>query len=479
MIDFSTAKDAIDFLVDNIGVDANKYFVDLSGSGEPLLNFDLVKEIHSYCKKKSGEVGKEILVTFVTNGTLLDENKLNYLQNSDILFGFSLDGPKEINNDLRPLMNKEGTYDKVIESCEAIDRNRPLGFGVTLTGRHTNVKDIFLSLADLKLVDAISIKPVRALPDSQVAITKENIGEIKNSYKELASFLLDQTIENTTDYIYLLLNGEDTFGKYIKNVIFNRSVHYRCSAGRGKYSVDYNGDLYICPVGIGMEKFKIGNIYSEINEREQRKFDTYHVDNLKYCKECWAKYICGGQCYIVGETIYGDLEETHDVLCEYKKFLIQLSFYFIQRLKKEALDIYKQIYRFSAIKRFHSSSDAGAFCLTKLAEYSGIETSIDEIREFGKIDQSGISPVNLYKAAEQIGFEVKAAQAEPKHLTEELSLPAIAYIDNEGSSYHYYVIIKKICNDKITTVGPFGTSTYSIQDFCKIWSGVLFFLESR
>lgn len=105
---FTDAKKFIDLMIDTFPK-AGKYIVDPTGSGEPLLEIDLLLRIGEYCKKKSNTIKKEVLPMIVTNGTLLDSYTVSKIREAGILFGVSLDGDKK-RNDFFRLDNKGNMF---------------------------------------------------------------------------------------------------------------------------------------------------------------------------------------------------------------------------------------------------------------------------------------------------------------------------------------------------------------------------------
>jgi uncharacterized protein len=293
-IDLKTAKEAIDYLVYDFGKDGGTYKVDLTGSGEPLLRFDFIKEIKNYCEELSEKIGKRILVSLCTNGTLLTKEKSSYLKENLILYGVSVDGGEITNDSLRPYGNGQGSFEDIINNCREIENRDLLGFAVTLTGKYTNIKDIFLKLFKLHLADTISIKPIRLTPDNEYSINEDNIDQIKEGYNEFALFLIEETVKGNTEYLLSILKGADYFGKFLKRTIRNSKVIYRCSAGLDSFSVNYNGDAYICPVDLNDDAFKMGNIYDGIDQTKQKRLRQMYADNIRECQGCWARYLCAG-----------------------------------------------------------------------------------------------------------------------------------------------------------------------------------------
>jgi len=344
-ISFEVAKDAIDFLVYEFGADGGSYNVDLTGSAEPLLRFEFIKKIKQYCENLSEEIDKRILVSLCTNGTLLDKEKSSYLKQNRMLYGISIDGGQLVHNDLRSYQNGKNTYQDIIKNCQAIEDKKYLGFAVTLTGKHTKVKDIFLDLFNLDLAETISIKPIRLTPDSEYAINENNIDEIKDGYNELVLFLIEETIQGNVEYLYAIIKGADYFGKFLKRTIRNDRVIYRCSAGLSNFSVNHKGEIYSCAVELNNEAFKMGDIYSGIDKKEQQRLSLLYADNIDYCKGCWARYLCSGECFAMGYQIHQKMEQPYRVMCEYRKHLIRLSMYLWTKIREDNPGIFDAIAR--------------------------------------------------------------------------------------------------------------------------------------
>lgn len=146
-----SVKDAISYLEEFFASfpDAERYIVDLSGNGEPLLHLDLIFPIVEWCHRKQDQINKEVLPQLVTNGTLLSPTIAQSLQEKGILFGISLDGTKDNHDALRKDVDGRGTYAKIIENVRAIEHRDFIGCAVTLTSRHFSLADAFDELRDV------------------------------------------------------------------------------------------------------------------------------------------------------------------------------------------------------------------------------------------------------------------------------------------------------------------------------------------
>ncbi|MBD5131584.1 MAG: radical SAM protein [Clostridiales bacterium] len=204
---------------------ADRYIIDMSGAGEPLLHKELALQIAKYCNSLSDRYLREFLPTFVTNGVLLTPDTVKELQSAGILFGVSLDGTKENHDKNRIFHNGKGSYDVVTNNIKAIEHNDYVGLAMTYTDG--NLLESFLSMS--KLLPTISMKPVR-YTDGEL-----DIQAVCDRYDKLVKFLLDETLSGDKKYIYSVINGDDYFGKFLKRTLLGRNVYGRCDAGIGRF----------------------------------------------------------------------------------------------------------------------------------------------------------------------------------------------------------------------------------------------------
>lgn len=321
-IDYSVIIKFLDLCFESYP-DKEKYYVDLSGKGEPLLHLDMILKIKKYCVEKSNDINREILVSFVSNGTLLTKDISEILQKNGILFGVSLDGNKLIHDKHRKTKSNGNTYELIIDNVKNIKRHEYVGCATTLT------KDVFSLVDSLKELsetfNTIGYKPVRNCNES---FDNDTIDLWMKEYDKLAKFLLDETIKTNDKYIITLLNGDDYFGKYIKRLLLNQRCFIRCDGGLSRITLNDDKKIYICPAASGIEELCIGDINHIDNKRQQLIFDKQL--NKIYCFNCDVKYLCGGECLIEQYL----LNHNNVIMCKYKKHLILLAMYFTLRLKE-------------------------------------------------------------------------------------------------------------------------------------------------
>ena len=328
---------ALDFIENIINEFPNrdKYYVDLSGKGEPLLNLKTILEINNYCKDLSNKIKREILVSFVSNGTLLTKEIAKILQNNGILFGVSLDGDEHIHNLHRYDQKGNSTFNTIISNIKNIENKDYVGCAVTITKNSFDLLKTELNL--LNFFKTISVKPVRLCSAS---FDEKSLLEWKNEYNKLTKYLLDRAIENDFKLLFALLNGDDYFGKFIRRIILGERVLIRCDSGITRFSLDINGDVFICPASFCYDEFKIGingkliknNLVKIFNEQ----LENHEGDN------CAFRFLCGGECLIERKLN----KRNNSFMCSFKQHLILLAIYFSSSVYEKNIHSFNQIYKF-------------------------------------------------------------------------------------------------------------------------------------
>lgn len=334
---FEESKRFIDMVIDEYP-HAGKYIVDPTGSGEPLLNKDLLYQIGEYCKVKSNVLKREVLPMIVTNGTLLDKASVQELRDAGILFGVSLDGDKASNDFYRKDYLGNSVYKKVIRNIKNIKDRSLMGAAVTLTDKNTDLVRTLKHL--IKFFPTVSIKPVRSV-DGSVGIKKKNIELIKKEYTKLFDFLITETQKGNLEYIAALLNGDDYFGKFILRSILNQRVSTRCDAGIGRFSLVQDGSIYACPGAIGINELELGSLEGGINYKKREKLYIVLTRRIN-CNDCFARFVCGGECMVSSYYSTNKIDEVDTVMCDLKKHLYKLSLLFNHIISKTVY--YKTIY---------------------------------------------------------------------------------------------------------------------------------------
>ena len=343
---FEVAKDAIDFLMDKYAPCASKYVIDLSGSGEPLLQLDLIKQIADYCRQKRNETCKKTEVMFCSNFTLLTPEVADYIDNDSIIFiGTSIDGDKITNDSNREYANGKGTYDDVVKGIKMFKNKKP-GLAVTVTPLNQDVDLIYDHLYHLPNVDCVSMKFIRNYDDSKYDFDNFDVPYLVSRYERLCSNIFKELEKGNFDYLKKLLQGADYFGGIIYSNLFKGTYKiHRCDAGKSRVTVNSAGDIFACSVMYGNDDFKIGNIYDGINKIKQKPFEFVSVESLNKCSSCTIKNTCGGECYINAYLKNKDLYEPIDKMCLIKIELNKLSMSLINAIKNRFSLMYNKLLR--------------------------------------------------------------------------------------------------------------------------------------
>ena len=290
MMSFEVGKQALDFLVKNSGTRHNLE-VDFFG-GEPLMNFDVVKQLVEYARSIEKAAGKNFRFTLTTNGVLIDDDVIDFANREMSNVVLSLDGRKEIHDRFRVDYAGKGSWDNIVPKFQKLVNARG-GKDYYIRGTFTHANPDFLN--DIKEYlrlgfTQLSMEPVVCPPDDPSALTDEDLPIVLDMYEKLAYLMAERRKEGR----------EFTFYHYMIDLKEGPCIYKRisgCGSGTEYMAVTPWGDLYPCHQFVGDEKFKLGNIYDGITSPEvQSQFENSNVYAKDECKDCWAKLYCSGGC---------------------------------------------------------------------------------------------------------------------------------------------------------------------------------------
>ena len=319
LMSFEVGKRAMDFLIENSGSRRNLE-VDFFG-GEPLMSFDVVKQIVAYARSIEKEKGKNFRFTLTTNGMLIDDDVIDFCNKEMSNVVLSLDGRKEIHDRLRVDYKGNGSYDVIVPKFKKLVEARgDKGYYMRGTFTHANpdfTNDVF-HMADLGFTE-LSMEPVVAKPDDPAALTPEDIETVKDQYEILAKDMLRREQEGRpiTFYHYMLDLKEGP-------CIYKRISG--CGSGTEYMAVTPWGDLYPCHQFVGEEEYKLGNIYDGVtNEKVREEFRSCNAYARPDCKDCWAKLYCSGGCAANAYHASGSITGVYKPGCELFKKRIECA----------------------------------------------------------------------------------------------------------------------------------------------------------
>ena len=319
LMSFEVGKKALDFLVANSGNRVNLE-VDFFG-GEPLMNWDVVKQLVEYGRSLEKSNNKKFRFTLTTNGILLNDEILEFVNKEMGNIVLSIDGRKEINDKMRPFRGGQGSYDIIVPKFQKVAESRDqMNYYVRGTFTHNNLdfsKDV-LHLADLGFKQ-ISVEPVVAQPTDDYAIREEDLPILKEEYDKLAVEMIKRKKEGKAfNFFHFMidLQGGPCVAKRLSG----------CGSGTEYLAVTPWGDLYPCHQFVGNEKFLMGNVDTGVVRDDIRdEFKCCNVYAKDKCKKCFAKFYCSGGCAANSYNFHGNINDAYDIGCELQRKRIECA----------------------------------------------------------------------------------------------------------------------------------------------------------
>ena len=310
LMSFEVGKRALDFLIEQSGSRKNLE-VDFFG-GEPLLNFDVVKQLVAYARSIEKEKGKNFRFTLTTNGVLLNDEVMEWANKECYNVVLSLDGRKETNDRMRRTRNDKGTYDLILPKFQKMAKERnQQGYYIrgTYTHYNTDFANDILHLADLGF-EQLAMEPVVTDPKMDYALQESDIPKLKDQYDLLAKEMCKRNREGKgfTFFHYMIdLEGGPCIYKRISG----------CGVGTDYMAVTPWGDLYPCHQFVGDDKFLLGNVFDGVKNTDiVNEFKLCNVYSREACQDCFAKLYCSGGCSANAYHTTGKITGTCDMSCE-------------------------------------------------------------------------------------------------------------------------------------------------------------------
>ena len=307
---FDVGKRALDFLMENSG-DRVNLEVDFFG-GEPLMNWEVVKELVAYAREQEGPRGKKFRFTLTTNGMLIDDDVIDFANREMHNVVLSLDGRKEVHDRLRVDWAGRGSYDRIVPKFQKlVERRGGKGYYMRGTFTHANpdfTKDV-LHMADLGF-DQLSMEPVVCAPDDPAALTAEDLPIVLEQYELLAKEMLRREREGRGF----------TFYHYMLDLAHGPCIYKRisgCGSGTEYMAVTPWGDLYPCHQFVGEEAYRLGDIWQGVTNTAVRdEFKTCNAYARPECADCWARLYCSGGCAANAYHASGSIRGVYEYGCE-------------------------------------------------------------------------------------------------------------------------------------------------------------------
>lgn len=319
LMSYEVGKKALDFLIANSGSRKNLE-VDFFG-GEPLLNWQVVKDLVAYGREQEKIHNKNFRFTLTTNGVLLNDEVQEFVNREMSNVVLSIDGRKEIHDRMRPFRSGKGSYDLVLPKFQKLadSRNQERYYvRGTFTKYNKDFSKDVLHLADLGFRQ-ISVEPVVGTQDEEYALQKEDLPEVFAEYDRLAAEMVRRlgTEKAFTFFHFMLdLTGGPCVAKRLSG----------CGSGTEYLAVTPWGDLYPCHQFVGEERYRMGNVDEGVKEMRIRdEFKTCNVYSKESCRNCFAKFYCSGGCAANGYKFHGSINEVCEISCELERKRVECA----------------------------------------------------------------------------------------------------------------------------------------------------------
>ena len=321
-MDFDVAKKAIDFVIEKSRGRRN-IEVDFFG-GEPLMAWDTVKKTVAYARSLEEEKNKKFRFTITTNGLMLDDEKIDYINENMDNCVLSLDGRKCINDEMRPTAGGCGSYDVIVPKFKKLvsQRSKDKDYYVrgTFTSKNLDFTNDVLAIAD-EGFDQLSVEPVTSEPGTGYDISEKDLPRIGEEYEKLVDIMQQRRKEGKSFNFFHFMVDLQQGPCVIKRL-------RGCGAGYEYVAVTPDGEIYPCHQFVGHPEFLLGTLDNGKFDMDiSNHFSGLNVCTRPKCEDCWAKFYCSGGCAAANFNMNGDIETPYEMGCELQKKRLECAIY--------------------------------------------------------------------------------------------------------------------------------------------------------
>ena len=306
-----TGRRAIDFLIEN---SANRENIELDFfGGEPLMAWDTVVETVRYARSVEKNHGKKFRFTITTNGLLLDDDKIDFINREMVNVVLSLDGRKDVTDRIRKTLNGKSAYDVIVPKFQKLVQSRgdkDYYVRATFTKYNRDFTDDVIHLRELGF-EQLSAEPVVTDINEPYAITESDLPRVFSEYDRLCEVMMNREKDKFNFFHFMVdLDQGPCAIKRLRG----------CGCGNDYVAIDPNGNIYPCHQFVGIDDWKMGNLYDGSFDNDIKSiFAATHVYSKQGCRDCWAKFFCSGGCNANSFIYEGDVKKPHKLSCEMQK----------------------------------------------------------------------------------------------------------------------------------------------------------------
>ncbi len=322
LMDSETARKAIDFVIEK-SANRRNIEIDFFG-GEPLMAWQTVKDAVEYAKEQGALHNKNFRFTITTNGLLLNDEIIDYINQEMSNVVLSIDGRQEINDRMRPAINGGGSYDILLPKMQKLVQQRSRDKDYYVRGTYTAYNlDFCHDVLDIYKngFDQISIEPVSAPEGCGYELSEKDLPCLQNEYWKLADKMLE--LEQKGEYLnFFHFNVDLEQGPCVIKRLRG------CGAGCEYVAITPEGDIYPCHQFVGIKEFKMGNILDgDFNREKTASFSKISIYSREECRDCWARFYCSGGCSAANFQSNGNIDKSYKLGCELEKMRLQCAIY--------------------------------------------------------------------------------------------------------------------------------------------------------
>ncbi len=319
LMSFETGKKAIDFLIEK-SANRKALEIDFFG-GEPLMNFKVVKQVVEYAREQEKLHNKNIKFTLTTNGVLLNDEIIDFLNKEMYNVVLSVDGRREVNDRVRKTVNGKGTYDIFIDKYKKLVSKRgdkDWYVRGTFTKYNLDFAEDVMSLYN-EGFEQISVEPVMSPETEPYALTAADLPKIFEEYDRLAKMIREITNKGKFINFFHFMMDLDQGPCVIKRL-------KGCGCGNEYVAISPDGDIYPCHQFVGIDDYKMGNVHEgSFDTAMKNDFASAHVYSKPACRDCWAKFYCSGGCNANNYLYKGDIRTSHELSCEIERHRVECA----------------------------------------------------------------------------------------------------------------------------------------------------------